>query len=128
MKIQIKRRPIDGAILIFVLQLSNAKEQKMWDLSLHMMSRWYCLHRYDALEAAHNQTSDRLLSETNRDMDQQKRLAEMEKKRRESLAVFSQTTKENQHQIEVLNKQVWMHCPPKLSPISLPDEILMGVE
>ncbi len=65
-----------------------------------------CLSRYEALQTAHSQTSGRLLSETNRDMDQQKRLAEMEKKRRESMAVFSQTTKENQQQIEILSKQV----------------------
>ena len=50
--------------------------------------------------------SDRLLSETNRDINSQRRIQELEIKRRESVAAFQQTTKENQQIIDARDKQV----------------------
>ena len=56
--------------------------------------------------AESQQTKGRLLSEVNKDLDQQKRLERQEAVRRELLASFSKVQSENQAEIVKLNKQV----------------------
>ena len=62
--------------------------------------------RYGQLLAENKHRSGKLLSDTNRDLDQQRRIQEMEKKRRESMVAFQQMSKENQVLIEAKDKQV----------------------
>ena len=62
--------------------------------------------RYDSLVTETNTTKGKLLSETNRDLDLQKRIDDLEKSRKESIASFSQLQKDNNDEIASLQKQV----------------------
>ena len=64
------------------------------------------MYRYESLLSETNTTKGRLLSETNRDMDQQRRLVASEKTRQETLEFFQQQNKENQELIAKLETQV----------------------
>ena len=66
------------------------------------------LNRYGQLLVEEKHKSGKLLSEANREIDIQRRLQESEVKRRESLAAFQQTNKENQQIIDVRDKQVFI--------------------
>ena len=76
---------------------------------LEAASNCFSPNRYGQLLMEQKHQSDRLLSETNREIDIQRRLQESEVKRRESLAAFQQTNKENQQIIDVRDKQVFVN-------------------
>ena len=76
---------------------------------LDTASNCFSPNRYGKLLMEQKHQSDRLLSETNREIDIQRRLQESEVKRRESLAAFQQTNKENQQIIDVRDKQVFVN-------------------
>ena len=67
--------------------------------------------KYGQLLVEEKHKSGKLLSEANREIDIQRRLQESEVKRRESLAAFQQTNKENQQIIDVKEKQVFIKSP-----------------
>ena len=62
--------------------------------------------RYSKMVAESDICKGKLLSEENKDLDQQRRLEVQEKERKEIFANYSKLQKENQDEIESLNKKV----------------------
>ena len=67
----------------------------------------HILGRYEKLLEEVNQTKGRLLSEVNRDLDQQRRLEAVEQAKREAIEALAKQNKENQEEVVILNKQVY---------------------
>ncbi len=70
------------------------------------MFAYMCCIRYDQLLAVQHQNKDRLLSDVNRDMDQQRRIETLETSQKEIIINFSQKQQEDLQTIDHLSKKV----------------------
>ncbi len=80
----------------------------IWDVwEPCIMFAYMCCIRYDQLLAVQHQNKDRLLSDVNRDMDQQRRIETLETSQKEIIINFSQKQQEDLQTIDHLTKKVW---------------------